>query len=53
MLAVAAPPPDREATQDAPRPAAANPASGSEIASLLLKSGVLTEAQFTRIRRVQ
>jgi type IV pilus assembly protein PilB len=53
MQAVAAPPLIREAKPDAPGPAAANPAGGSEIASLLLRSGVLTEAQFTRIRRVQ
>lgn len=53
MLAVTAPPPPAGATVVSGGAPASTPGGGSEIASLLLRSGVLTEAQFTRVRRVQ
>ena len=53
MLAVTAPLRTSGAPPIASRSAVSTPAAGSEIASLLLRSGVITEAQFARVRRVQ
>ncbi len=53
MSVIKPPPQDNDKAPGASGIAAPSPGSGTEIASLLLRSGVLTETQFARVRRVQ